>query len=83
MQGEGYFKVTKDAERQNNLDKDGISTDDLCFKGIKNLAKLAYSFEKNGNADSKNDREKIDILKNVISDMVKDEDQKSVIRGDG
>lgn len=40
-------------------------------------------FERSSRIESKNDREKIDILKNVISDMVKDEDQKKIIRGEG
>jgi hypothetical protein len=39
-------------------------------------------FEKDGNAESKNDRDKIDILKNLINDMIKDEDQRSIIKGE-
>ena len=37
----------------------------------------------NSSINMKSDREKIDILKSVISDMVKDEDQKKIIRGEG
>ena len=39
-------------------------------------------FENSGNTDSKNDRDKIDILKNLITDMIKDEDQKRIIKGE-
>jgi hypothetical protein len=39
-------------------------------------------FENSGNAESKNDRDKIDILKNLINDMIKDEDQRRIIKGD-
>ena len=40
-------------------------------------------FEKNGKVDGKSDKDKIDMLKDVISDMVKDEDRKKIIKGDG
>lgn len=36
-------------------------------------------FEKTGKVDGKSDQDKIDVLKNVISDMIKSEDQKKVI----
>ena len=39
-------------------------------------------FENSGNTDSKNDRDKIDILKNLITDMIKDYDQKRTIKGE-
>jgi hypothetical protein len=39
-------------------------------------------FESNSKADSKNDRDKIDILKNLITDMIKDYDQKRTIKGE-
>lgn len=38
-------------------------------------------FEKNGQVDSKIDKDKIDILKNIVSDMIKNEDQKQIIMG--
>lgn len=40
-------------------------------------------FEKNGQVDSKIDKDKIDILKNIVSDMIKNEDQKQIIMGKG
>ncbi|MBT3951704.1 MAG: hypothetical protein HOF36_11635 [Candidatus Marinimicrobia bacterium] len=38
-------------------------------------------FEISSDGSSRSDREKIDVLKGVVSDMVKDEDQKKIIRG--
>lgn len=40
-------------------------------------------FEKNRQVDSKIDKDKIDILKNIVSDMIKNEDQKQIIMGKG
>jgi hypothetical protein len=40
-------------------------------------------FEKNGQVDSKIDKDKINILKNIVSDMIKNEDQKQIIMGKG
>lgn len=40
-------------------------------------------FEKNGKIDGKSDKDKIDVLKNVISDMVKQSDREKIIKGDG
>jgi hypothetical protein len=37
--------------------------------------------EINGNAESKNDREKIEIIKDLLSNMIKDYDQKQTIKG--
>lgn len=39
------------------------------------------NFEKNGEADSKHNRDRIDVLKNLISNMMKDEAQKQIIKG--
>jgi len=44
---------------------------------------IVEKFEQSGEGESKNTKEKIEVLKNVISDMVKDEDQKNIIRGNG
>lgn len=40
-------------------------------------------FEKNRQVDSKIDKDKIDILKNIVSDIIKNEDQKQIIMGKG
>jgi len=40
-------------------------------------------FETDRKVSRKNDAEKIDVLKNMISDMMKDSEQKQIIRGDG
>ena len=39
-------------------------------------------FENSGNADSKNDRDKIGVIKGLLNDMIKDEDQKRIIKGE-
>ena len=39
-------------------------------------------FEKNGTVDSKAHREKMDILKNFITDLIKHEEQKKIIMGE-
>jgi hypothetical protein len=38
-------------------------------------------FEKNGNGTYKNTRDRIDILKNFVTDFIKDEEQKQIIMG--
>ena len=38
-------------------------------------------FEKNGNGTYKNTRDRIDILKNIITDMMKFENQNRIIMG--
>ena len=38
-------------------------------------------FEKNGNGTYKNTRDRIDILKNFVTDFIKDEEQKKIIMG--
>lgn len=38
--------------------------------------------EKDGDIHLKSDTEKIDLLKNIIANMVKDEEQKSIIKGE-
>lgn len=47
------------------------------------ISNSIQKFEKNGQLNSKIDKDKIDILKNIVSDMIKDEDQKQIIMGKG
>jgi hypothetical protein len=49
---------------------------------LSNIFNTIERFENNSEF-YKNDRDKLDVLKNVISDMAKDDDQKRIIRGDG
>ena len=49
---------------------------------LSSMFDVIEKFEKGENIDGKSDKEKIDLLKNIISDMVKDEDQKKIIRGE-
>ncbi len=44
---------------------------------------IIQKFETNGKVSRKNDSDKIDILKTMIADMMKDSEQKQIIRGDG
>lgn len=41
------------------------------------------NFEKNGKIESNSDKDKIEVLRNIISDMVKQSDREKIIRGDG
>jgi vesicle coat complex subunit len=69
--------------------KDLIKNKQPFLKENKNTIRDVFSmmfdvierFENNNKIKSKNEREKIDILKNIISDMLKDENQKEVIKG--
>lgn len=47
------------------------------------ISNSIQKFEKSGQLNSKIDKDKMDILKNVVSDMIKDEDQKQIIMGKG
>ena len=40
-------------------------------------------FEKSGKLELRDDKEKIEMLKDTIHSMIKEEDRKKVIRGDG
>jgi len=44
---------------------------------------VIQKFETNGKVNRKNDSDKIDVLKTMISDMMKDSEQKQIIRGEG
>jgi hypothetical protein len=49
---------------------------------LSNIFDTILRFEKNS-SDLKSDRDKLVVLKELIIGMVKDEDQKNVIRGEG
>jgi ribosome recycling factor len=40
-------------------------------------------FEKNGKIESKDDKEKVEMLRDTISSMIKSKERESVIKGDG
>ena len=44
---------------------------------------VIQKFETDGKVNRKNDSDKIDVLKTMISDMMKDSEQKQIIRGNG
>lgn len=45
------------------------------------MSNIIEKFEKDGGSDSKDDKDKIMVLKNIISDMIEDTAQKNIIRG--
>lgn len=49
---------------------------------LSSMFDVIEKFEKGENIDGKSDKEKIDLLKNIISDMVKDSEQKAIIKGE-
>ena len=46
------------------------------------LLNTIEKFENNGTSKNKNSKDKIDVLKNLITDMIKDEDQRRTIKGE-
>ena len=46
------------------------------------LLNTIEKFENNGNSMNKNSKDKTDILKNLLTDMIKDYDQKQTIKGE-
>ena len=40
-------------------------------------------FEKNGKIESKDDKEKVEMLRDTIASMIREEERKKVIRGEG
>ncbi len=66
--------------RRNNQLKEGK---DSLRDVLSLMFNIIQKFETNGKVSRKNDRDKIDILKTMIADMMKDSEQKQIIRGDG
>ena len=66
--------------RRNNQLKEGKDS-------LRDMLSLMFNviqrFETDGKVSRKNDADKVDVLKNMISDMMKDSEQKQIIRGDG
>jgi len=66
--------------RRNNQLKEGKDS-------LRDMLSLMFNviqrFETDGKVSRKNDADKVDVLKNMISDMIKDSEQKQIIRGEG
>jgi len=69
-----YPKTKKSIDR---IDENEKSLKDM----LSILFRVIERFEKNRMIGGKSDREKMDVLKNMISGFIKDEDQKKIIRG--
>ncbi len=65
--------------RNNQLKENNGSLRDM----LSLMFNIIQKFETNGKVSRKNDTDKIDILKTMIADMMKDSEQKQIIRGDG
>ena len=72
--------LLKESEVDNQLPKD---TKDKLRKVLSNMFDTIERFEKGENIDSKSDKEKIEMLRNTISSMIKQTDREKTIRGDG
>ncbi len=48
---------------------------------LANMSDVIVNFEKTGKIETKAEREKVDLLKDFIFSMIKDEDEKRIIRG--
>lgn len=69
-----------DGLRRNNQLKEGK---DSMITMLSLLFNVIKKFETNGKVNRKNDSDKVDVLKTMISDMMKDSKQKQIIRGEG
>ena len=69
-----YPKTKKSIDR---IDENQKSLKDM----LSILFRVIERFEKNRKIVGKSDREKMAVLKNMISGFIKDEDQKQIIRG--
>ena len=68
----------------NNEVTESLSKDnkDKLRNVLSNMFDVIENFEKNGVID-KNSTQKIDFLKDTIKSIIKDEEEKNIIRGDG
>lgn len=67
----------KNVKNQNSLSK---SNEDKIRNALKNMFDVIERFEKDGSIDAKSNQ-KIDFLKDTIQSIIKDEDQKKIIKG--
>jgi hypothetical protein len=74
------MKIRDITESINNLRKP--NSNDTLRNILTILNNTIQRFENNGNRKNKHSKDKIDILKNLINDMIKDEDQRRIIKGE-
>ncbi len=71
-------RSVKDLKNTKPLSKENRKklSDDLA-----NMSDVIEKFKKTGKIETKAEREKVDLLKDFIFSMIKDEDEKRIIRG--
>ena len=74
------MKIRDITESSENLRKP--NNNDTLRDLLSVLLNTIEKFENNGNSMNKNSKDKTDILKNMLSDMIKDEDQRRTIKGE-
>jgi hypothetical protein len=74
------MKVREITESSKNLHKP--NGNDTLRDLLSVMLNTIEKFENNGNSLDKNSKDKIDILKNLLTDMIKDEDRKRTIKGE-
>jgi hypothetical protein len=79
MRFRDIFNEVSEVRRKNQLKESKHSLIDM----LSLMFNVIQKFATDGKVSRKNDAEKIDVLKNMISDMMNDSDQKKIIRGDG
>jgi hypothetical protein len=73
MKKRSFRSIVNDVDNKNSTQfRDMLST----------LLNVIGQFENNRNLISKNTKERVDILKKIVSDMMRDDYQKRVIMGD-
>jgi hypothetical protein len=73
------MKIRDITESSENLRKP--NNNDTLRDLLSVLLNTIEKFENNGTSKNKNSKDKIDVLKNLITDMIKDEDQRQTIKG--
>ena len=77
MQVSNLNNDVKKIQKKSTPQKQPVQLKDMLSK----LLNVIENFEKNGKIDFKIDKDKIDILKDLVISFIKDDEQKRTIRG--
>ena len=77
MQVSNLNNDVKKIQNKSTPQKQPVQLKDMLSK----LLNVIENFEKNGKIDFKIDKDKIDILKDLVISFIKDDEQKRTIRG--
>ena len=69
--------ITESSEKNRNPKNNDTLRDSLSI-----MLNTIEKFEKSRSGIIKNDRDKIEVIKNLLTDMIEDEDQRRVIKGE-